>query len=112
MLHSWCQDVVTVTRAPWKNTRGTKVRDWDNATEHTVCGCSVQPATTMRDFADRAEQVTDRWTLYAPPCADLATGDRITCNGQTYEIEGAPFKWKSPTGAVSHKHANLVKWSG
>lgn len=111
MLHSWCNETVTVERAPWKDVRGTKVRDWSAKTVHTVGGCSVQPASTSRNF-ERAQQETDRWTLYAPPGADVEAGDRITHHGGTYEVDGSPFTWKSPTGRVTHMQAHLVEWSG
>lgn len=112
MLHSWCNDSVTVRRAPWRESRGTRVRDWDAASESEVRGCSVQPASTARDFAGRAQQEVDRWTLYAPPGADVQAGDRIAWNGFEYEVEGRPYAWRSPTGRVSHLRANLVEWSG
>jgi len=111
MLHSWCDDTVKVTRAPWMETRGTKVRDWANATTHTVGGCSVQPASTSRNF-ERAQQETDRWTLYAPPQSDIQAGDRINHHGATFEVDGAPYTWKSPTGRVTHMQAPLVEWRG
>ena len=111
MLHSWCNETVKVTRAPWRDARGTKVRDWANASTHTVLGCSVQPASTSRNF-ERAQQETDRWALYAPPGSDIEAGDRISHHGATFEVDGAPYTWKSPTGRVTHMHANLVEWVG
>ena len=42
----------------------------------------------------------------------IEAGDRITHNGTTFEVDGAPYTWESPTGRVTHLHANLVEWVG
>lgn len=112
MLHSWCNEAVTVKRAPLVERRGSTVRDWDNASSHCVSGCSVQPASTASNKDGRAEQVTDRYELLAPPCSDVEAGDRIVFGGRVFEIDGAPYEWKSPTGRVAHLHAHLVEWRG
>lgn len=112
MLPRWCTDQVTVLRAPTVRERGSEVRDWANAEAHAVAGCSVQPSNTGSDMDAREGQVTDRWRLYAPPGADVQAGDRIQWGGHTFEVDGAPYQWTSPTGRVSHKQAMLVEWSG
>ena len=112
MLPSFCNDTITVKRAALKDSRGTKVRDWANAVSNTLGGCSVQPTSTSRDFDGRTTQVTEEWTLYAPPGSDLQAGDRIEWNSLTFEINGAVMPWKSPTGRVSHMWARLSEWSG
>ena len=112
MLPSFCKDTITVKRAALVDSRGTKVRDWANAASFAVNGCSVQPSTSSRDFDGRTTQVTEEWTLYAPPGSDLQAGDRIEWNGLTFEINGAPMPWTSPTGRVSHVWARLNEWSG
>ena len=111
MLHNWCRDAVTIRRAQLTERRGSTVRDWTNYTEHTIRGCSVQPSSTSSN-EDRAEQVTDRWELYAPPCADVKRGDRVVYKGTVYDIDGDPYTWKSPTGRTTHLHAHLIEWSG
>lgn len=111
MLPSFCKEAVTIQRAPLITVRGSQVRDWENYTEHTIPGCTVQPSSTASN-EDRAEQVTDRWELYAPPGADLETGDRVMWKGRPYQIDGAPYQWTSPTGRVTHTHAHLIDWSG
>lgn len=112
MLPSFCKDTVTVKRATLVDKRGTKVLDWSEPTSITVGGCSVQPNTTSRDFDGRTVQVTEDWTLYAPYGSDIKAGDRIEWEGVTFEINGAPMPWKSPTGRVSHVWARLVEWRG
>lgn len=111
MLPSFCRHTVTIHRAPLKDARGSLVRDWENASTHEITGCSVQPSSTASNF-EREEQVTDRWQLYAPPQADIQTGDRVEFNGTLYEIDGAPYNWPSPTGRVAHLQAHLIEWEG
>ena len=112
MLPSFCRDTVTRKRAQLVDSRGSKVLDWSNPTSATISGCSVQPSTTTRDFDGRAIQVTEEWTLYAPPGSDIQAGDRIEWSSMTFEIDGAPMPWTSPTGRVSHIWARLKEWSG
>lgn len=112
MLPSFCRDTIEVLRANLVESRGSKVRDWSDPTHITVKGCSVQPSTTSRDFDGRTTQVTEEWTLYAPPNADIAAGDRIEWQGLTFEVNGAPMPWSSPTGRVSHVYARLSEWRG
>lgn len=112
MLPSWCQDTATVLRAPLV-ARGMRTeRDWANAQSHELTGCSVQPGGTSTGFGTvDAVSVTDA-TLYAPPSADVAEGDRVEFAGATYVVDGIPYEWKSPTGRVSHLQARLRKWEG
>ena len=112
MLPSFCKDSVTVKRGTLVESRGTKVIDWSKPTSSTVSGCSVQPNTTTRDFDGRTTQVTEGWTLYAPPGSDIKAGDRVEWNSVEFEIDGAPMPWTSPTGRVSHMWARLVEWQG
>ena len=112
MLPSFCKDVATVKRAQLVDRRGTKVLDWSNPETFELSGCSVQASTTARDFNGRSIQVTEEWTLYAPPGSDLQAGDRIEWENATFEINGAPMPWKSPTGRVSHVKAKLTEWRG
>ena len=112
MLPSWCQDQVTVLRAPLVDSRGTKVRDWAQATSATVTGCSLQPASTSTDFGEVRQAADFDATLYLPPDADVLQDDRIVFGGVTYAVDGMPSEWRSPTGRVTHRQARLKTWSG
>lgn len=112
MLLSFCNDTVMVIRAPLVDRRGTQVRDWDSAEQIEIGGCSVQPSQSTRDFDGRTLSVSEDWTLYAPPGADIRAGDRIAWRGVTYELNGSPMLWESPTGRISHIWARLTEWSG
>ena len=112
MLPSWCQDSVTVKRAPLVTTGHRSERDWAHATTHTIAGCSVQLAGTSTGFGTVDAVSTADATLYAPVGANLAEGDRVSFGGATYVIDGIPYAWTSPTGRVSHVQARLRKWAG
>lgn len=110
MLPSFCHDSVDVYRAPYTDSRGTRVRDWSNAAKHTITGCSFQFASTTQEFTDPRQAVTVRARLFLPPDSDVAIDDRIEFGGNRYAINGAPMAKVSPTGAVSHIVCDLVDW--
>lgn len=111
MLPSFARDTVTILRASKRTDRGTDALDWSDPTSLLVSGCSVQPSGGSRDF-ERDANTDVRWTAYVPPSTDVHVGDRIVWNGSTYEIDGEPRVWSSPTGAVSHVQLDLVRWEG
>lgn len=110
MLPHWCNDTVTVWRAPLIDSRGSQVRDWSQAESHEVDGCSFQPSGTSTDFGDTRQPLALRAYLYAPEDADIQADDRIEYMGHAYALNGAPLPWKSPTGAASHLQIQLVDW--
>ena len=111
-LPSFCRETVAVLRAPLVDQRGTKVRDWTKAVEHFVTGCSVQFSSTSTDRGEPRDAVSSSATLYAPPGADVATGDRVSCAFGEFWVEGQPMPRVSPTGAVSHVECPLARWEG
>lgn len=112
MPFSWMRDSVTIVHPERSDERGADVPDWTKATRHAVAGCKVVPASTTREFGGRVEQVADGLTLIAPPGSDVAAGDRVEFGSATYEIDGSPYRWDSPTGRVSSLQAHLVEWRG
>ena len=112
MLPSFCQTAIAIERAPLTVQRGTKVRDWTQAATHTVTGCSIQPGGTDGTWGETRNGATVRATLYAPPNADIAFGDKVIHAGRIYAIDGEPYDWRSATGRVSHRQARLKTWSG
>lgn len=79
--------------------------------ELLISGCSVQPGATAEDIAMR-DTVTIRLTVYAPFGADVRADDLIIWRGRTYQVNGHPEQWSSPSGAVSHVKFSLVDWEG
>ena len=112
MLPSFCRETVDVLPAPLASARGTEERDWSLSEAHEVAGCSVQFDSTATDRSDARASISDTATLYAPPGADVAEGDRIACGFGTFEVDGTPMPRRSPTGAASHVECRLARWKG
>ena len=115
MLFDWCKDTLTFYRAPLKGERGSEVYDWENATHHTIEGCSVQPSSSVRDFAGREDSTTFKLHVFMPPNANILPGDRVKCSNtgeQLFEIDGVPYNRQSPTARVDSTQVDLVVWRG
>lgn len=113
MLPSWCNQSITVIRPGTRTSRGSVMPDWVNPTKSTtVSGCSVQPASTSLNEDGRVLGITDGMTAYVPEGTDVLAGDHIVYSGETYEINGEPRIWQSPTGHNNHILLNLRRYSG
>lgn len=98
-------------RAALADSRGTKVRDWANATSATIKGCNIQRTVDNADINGR-ENSRDNYTLYAPPGSDVMFMDKVSDGTLTYMVVETPYNWTSPTGAVSHLVATLEVLDG
>lgn len=113
MLPSFCEQSVTRIRPGSKTSRGSTIPDWDNPESTLVIsGCSVQPAATTLSEDGRVLGITDGLTAYLPNGSDVQAGDHIVYDSETYEINGVPRIWVSPTGARSHVLLNLKRYAG
>jgi len=112
MLPSWCDDTIAVSRAPLVKSRGSDTRDWDQATTHTVTGCSVQPGNNNFNLTEARIAITYEMVAYCPPDADIQAEDHITYEGRTYVLNGGPRVWRSPSGMQDHMVLNLDAWEG
>lgn len=112
MLPSWCNDTITVIRPGTTTSRGSTVPDWLNTLTHDISGCSVQPATTSLSQDGRVLGVSEGLTIYMPPDADIQAGDRITWQGDTYQVMGEPKRWRSATDRVSSCQISVERWRG
>ncbi len=112
MLPSFCRDTVTRVRPGEKDSRGSTIPDWDNATIAEIKGCSMQPASTTLSEDGRVLGITDTYTLFAPPTADIQAGDHIEFRGRTYEIDGDVRIQPSATGRLDHLNITLKRYQG
>lgn len=103
---------VTVIRPAYTVERGNQVPDWKAATEHTVTGCRVQPAAGTEEQSTTRDAIVNRWVLFAPTGVDITARDRIRHNGVVYQIDGSLRPWSSPTGALAHIEADLLRVEG
>lgn len=112
MLPSFAKRTVIIERAPYKDSRGTKVRDWAGTlTKTTVSGCELQPVASDTAWTDTSQAVTIEARLWLPAGTDIQPDDRVEAGGVLYAIQGAPKPWQSPTGAVDHIECDLVRWA-
>lgn len=113
MLHSWCNDIVTVLRASVVTRNGRKVADWSDPTSHAIVGCSMQETTTETSFdGPQRDASASQARLFCPPDADIREGDRVVSDGRTWLVYGVPPKVKSPTGLLTHQPVQLREWRG
>ena len=110
---SFCNQSIKIIRPGTKTVRGSVVPDWEHTADPvTVTGCSVQPAATTLSEDGRVLGLSDGLTVYVPSGTDVKAGDHIEVDGETYEINGVPRNWTSPTGRVSNIQLNLKRYSG
>lgn len=113
MLPSWCQDSVTVLRAPVATRNGRTARDWTQAVPRELRGCSLQPSTTETSFdGTQRNPSASAARLLCPPDADVCEGDRVVAASRTWEVDGVPLRLSSPTGATSNLSVTLREWRG
>ena len=112
MLPFWCNDSVTIIRAPLVSVRGTLERDWANAEKHVVEGCSLQPTSTYTDRNDPRDSSSISAQLFAPPASDIERGDRVLFDGLEFSVDGFAMSLRSPFGGCDHMVCNLTDWSG
>lgn len=111
MLPSWANQTITRIRPGTKTLRGSDVPDWNNVTELTIEGCSVQPTATSLSQDGRVLGINEQMTAYLPEGSDVLAGDRIRYEGKIYAINGEPKKWQAPF-TRSHVQLNLSLWEG
>lgn len=117
---SFKNQTVVVVRPDWVVERGNRIPDWSNATEFPVSGCRVQPMTgdevmfsgASDEGGTNRDSVITRWKLFGPPGMDIEAYDRVRHLGKTYEVEGPPQEWPSPTGVLRHTEARLMLVEG
>lgn len=113
-LPPWCNDTITVSRAPLLTDRygnTTAVRDWANAVTHPVAGCSVQPSAGTEDLQDR-NAVVNRWIVVAPVNADVLATDRVVHKGITYEVVSEIRRPHGATGDLDSTQFDIEKVEG
>ncbi|MBQ1292883.1 MAG: hypothetical protein IIY21_02510 [Clostridiales bacterium] len=112
MLPSFCRDTVTRIRPGEKDSRGSTIPDWDNVTTVAIPGCSMQPASTTLSQDGRVLGITDTYTLFAPPDADIEAGDHIEFRNKVFEIDGDVRVQPSATGRLDHLNITLKRYQG
>lgn len=112
MLPSFCNQIVTRIRPSTTESRGSTIFDWTKVNEIDIAGCSMQPASTSLTQDGRVLGISDLYTLFAPPDADIEAGDRIQFCGKVYEIDGDVRVQPSATGHLDHIQVTLRRYHG
>lgn len=112
MLPRFMTQTVTRVRPGAKVSRGSEIPDWDNTDAVEIKGCSVQPSSTTLSQDGRILGISDSFTLYMPPTADVREGDKIVYEGEEYIVAGVPRPWVSPTGGLSNLQVTIERWDG
>lgn len=91
-------------RSPVLGVSGTPVLDRYGApsyqwSETPLVGVAVWPTRTDEDLAGR-ERVTTTWEALLPAGTPVAPSDRLRVRGGLWEVDGQPFAWMSPFGAL------------
>lgn len=71
-----------------------------------VPGCSVQPGSSTEQTGQGDLAVTNL-TVFLPPGTGVLVTDRVQWDGQVYEVDGTPQRWRDPSGAESHVQVQL-----
>ncbi len=110
-LPSFCKDTVTRLRPSTTTSRGSTILDWSHPKRMDIQGCSMQPASTSLTTDGRVLGISDLYTLFAPPNADITAGDRIVYRGNTYEIDG-DVRVQPAAGRLEHIQITLRRYHG
>ena len=113
MLPSFCRDTITRVRPGTTTSRGSTIPDWstDKISTKTISGCSMQPASTSLSEDGRVLGISDLYTLFAPPDADIQAGDRIVFNSKTYTIDG-DVRVQPAAVCLDHIQITLRRYDG
>ena len=111
MIPSWARQAVEIVPARWETIRGKRVAVYDQADAFTVRGCHVEDGASMSDRQFR-DGVTIRYTAFLPPGVEVDRHAKVTYDGDEYRIDAKPYRYQSPTGAVSHTVLYLIDWEG
>lgn len=76
-----------------------------------LSGWSVDAGATIEDTQNRDGELI-QFTVRGPIDSDVQSGDRITYDGDQYQIEGAPMKQPGPSSRTSHVTLLLKRWEG
>lgn len=113
MLPSFCKDTVMRIRPTTTQSRGSTILVYEETSSNTLLigGCSMQPASTSLSEDGRVLGITDTYTLFAPPDADIEAGDRIKFKDKVYTIQG-DVRIQPAAGRLDHIELTLRRYSG
>lgn len=112
MLPSFFNQTITRLRAGQKESRGSIIPDWSNPDSLVINNCSVQPAESNISIDGRVLGLKNIYRVYSYMDIDVQAGDRIIFEDETFTVDEAPRKWRSPTGSLSNIQFSMTHWAG
>lgn len=111
------QEVTIVRAAVTTDPRDNSVyRDWTATTLIAVAGCMLQPFLTASRMSaeDNVEREFSRMQrrLWMPPGTEIYYYDRVSYNGDTYDVWGQPNHWFDFEGKEDHVELLIVLREG
>lgn len=87
--------------------------DWNNPTVTVVPNCIIEPRTTSEPVPNGRTAVITGYTVHMPYGSDVTAKDRVRLYGETWNVDGYPFKWKNAfTGHEFGLEVQLKKVDG
>lgn len=74
-------------------------RDWASAQSTVVRAVIAARSSSEVDNPGRTAVIVGL-SVYLPAGTVLTSADRLLVRGETYEVEGEPFEWRSPWSAA------------
>lgn len=98
MIDDYFVRPATRLRADLIDTRSGQTRDWDNAAELAMKGwLSQATAIEDEDTPGRDARITGT-VLVLPADTDVLATDRVSIDGQVYDVDGPPNRPWTPDG--------------
>lgn len=92
---------------------GNTIRDWTTPGTLDLPGATSWPVTTRETIGPGREAIIDTWMVAIPPGTDVDRHDRISIDGQVWQIDGWPQPWANPfTGARGGFTIRVVQVGG
>lgn len=100
------QPITRLRAATRVNRGGDTVLDWSTPDQLVVPSNSVQPNSQSESVTAQQDTRVTRYRVYTNPdlpVPDITALDRISFNGDTYELDGEVASWPDPwTGQPHH----------
>jgi len=91
---------------------GNSVQSWATPATIEIDGCMLAPDVNAETNGLGRRGVLVGWTLYRRTPADIEALDRIVTADGTFEVDGEPARWSSPTSGFQGIAVALKRMEG
>jgi hypothetical protein len=86
---------------------------WDDAGAWEVPNLAIAPSSSFLSPDATRSSVETQMSVYADYDVDIRPGDRLTVNGDTWNVEAESLRWRSPyTGAKRGLEQRITRAEG